>query len=190
MTSREDGTGDVKAVGHGPAATVTLGCGEHPSLTVSASPGPSGTPIGGGGPRARRSPCTAESVASVTVTDPSLLGPAIRLLRSGYRMFGPRPEPTTEDTPRREHALWKRMEQLTWRETEVVRLLLRGWRNTEIAEALDLSESTVKSHVHNLMAKLEFHNRVDMISTAYVTGLLRPGFPELSWPPQPQTGPC
>ncbi|MFI1864639.1 response regulator transcription factor [Streptomyces jumonjinensis] len=52
--------------------------------------------------------------------------------------------------------------------------MLRGWSNVEIAEGLELSGATVKSHVHNLMGKLHLRNRIDVITTAYRTGLARP----------------
>jgi two-component system nitrate/nitrite response regulator NarL len=48
---------------------------------------------------------------------------------------------------------------LTAREEEVVRLIVFGARNKEIARLLDISVSTVKNHVHNLLGKLELTGR-------------------------------
>lgn len=48
---------------------------------------------------------------------------------------------------------------LTAREHEVARLVERGLPNKEIARTLDISVSTVKHHVHNILSKLELENR-------------------------------
>jgi DNA-binding NarL/FixJ family response regulator len=53
--------------------------------------------------------------------------------------------------------------QLTPREREVVRLLGSGMANKEIARALDLQLSTVKNHVHNVLAKYGAHGRGDVM---------------------------
>lgn len=50
---------------------------------------------------------------------------------------------------------------LTSRESEVLKLVAKGLQNKHIAEELDLSEHTVKLHVHNLIAKLGARNRTD-----------------------------
>jgi NarL family two-component system response regulator LiaR len=49
---------------------------------------------------------------------------------------------------------------LTERETEVLRLMADGKENAEIAAALFTSPHTVKSHVSNILAKLEVENRI------------------------------
>jgi DNA-binding NarL/FixJ family response regulator len=111
----------------------------------------------------------------VNLTDRAALVPAIRLLRSGYQVC-PAPPVTVDAQPGAlppPHA-WERFDKLTGREIEVVHLLLRGWTNAEIAEALTLSGATVKSHVHSLMSKLELRSRIDVITTAYTTGFIRP----------------
>jgi LuxR family maltose regulon positive regulatory protein len=64
------------------------------------------------------------------------------------------------------------VEPLTGRETEVLHLLATGLSNREIAERLYLSEGTVKTHTHNLYAKLGVQSRTRAIARAKEFGLL------------------
>ena len=61
---------------------------------------------------------------------------------------------------------------LTNRENEVLQLLAAGQSTREIARTLFVSPSTVRNHVHNILAKLDVHSRLEAVTTALRFGLL------------------
>lgn len=65
--------------------------------------------------------------------------------------------------------------RLSVREEQIVRLLLCGKQNREIARELALSEKTVKGYMTNLMTKLHARNRLEVVIAAQKLHVIRPG---------------
>ena len=65
--------------------------------------------------------------------------------------------------------------QLTEREQDVLKLIARGLSNRQIAEALHITEGTVKGHVSNILSKLHLQDRTQAALFAVRHGLVDPG---------------
>ncbi len=95
----------------------------------------------------------------------ALLAPAItrRLIERFVSGFGREPAPPPG------------YDELTAREREVLQLVARGMSNAEIADALVVERSTVKTHVAALLSKLGVRDRVGVVVLAYESGLAGSG---------------
>jgi DNA-binding NarL/FixJ family response regulator len=104
---------------------------------------------------------------------------AIRVVASGDALLAPgvtrrvvdafvmRPEPD----PLLRHAL----DTLTPREREVLELIARGRSNADIARELYVTEATAKTHVSNVLGKLDLRDRVQAVIFAYESGVVVAG---------------
>ena len=68
-----------------------------------------------------------------------------------------------------------RFSELTDRELDVLREVVSGASNAEIAERLYISETTVKTHVNHILSKLGVRDRIQAVVLAYDFGLVEPG---------------
>lgn len=114
-------------------------------------------------------------------TEPVDLTRAVRVVASGEALLSPgvtkrlleRMAVGLRDAP--DDA---RLDTLTEREREVLRLVGQGLTNDEIAVRLVLSPLTAKTHVSRIMAKLHARDRVQLVVIAYESGLVAPGWQE------------
>ena len=104
----------------------------------------------------------------------ALLAPAVT--RAVVEEFVRRPPPPEQPPARLEH--------LTARESEVLKLLARGLANAEIASELYITEATVRTHVAHVLQKLDLRDRVQAVIYAYETGLIEPGAATAVLPPE------
>jgi DNA-binding NarL/FixJ family response regulator len=106
-----------------------------------------------------------EGVRTVANGD-ALLAPAIT--RRLIEQFVRRP-------PASVRALPAKLDELTPREAEVLKLVAQGHSNAEIAAELYVSDATVKTHVAHALTKLDLRDRVHAVVFAYESGLIEPG---------------
>ena len=66
----------------------------------------------------------------------------------------------------------KSLEELTSREVEVLNQLAKGLANKEIADALNITEHTVKDHLKSILAKLRVADRTEAVTTAIQRGII------------------
>ncbi|MCW8378242.1 response regulator [Streptomyces justiciae] len=97
----------------------------------------------------------------------AVIAPALtRRLLDEYAQHVPRPG----DVPAQE----ARLKALTDREREILVAVGKGWTNSEIAAHFVVAESTVKSHVRSILAKIGARDRIQAVIFAYDLGLARP----------------
>jgi DNA-binding NarL/FixJ family response regulator len=104
------------------------------------------------------------SAVRVIAEGNALLAPSIT--RRIIAEFSKRPLPSAKELD---------IKLLTARELEVLRLVARGMTNAEIAKELMVSEATVKTHVSNVLNKLDVRDRIQVVVYAYENGLVQPG---------------
>lgn len=112
---------------------------------------------------------------------PSELVHAVRVVAGGDVLLSPaitakliatyvQRRPDSESRP-------ERMRTLSPREVEVLRLVVDGKSNGEVAAALFLTENTVKTHMTRILQKLHVRDRVQAVVYAYESGFVQPGRP-------------
>ncbi|MEG8275922.1 response regulator transcription factor [Streptomyces sp. AHA2] len=116
-------------------------------------------------------------------SEPEELLNAIRIAAGGQALLSPaattglisrflaQEDPADGD---RDPARGERLDSLTVREREVLVQVAGGHSNDEIAERLEVSPLTVKTHVNRAMAKLGARDRAQLVVIAYESGLVRP----------------
>ncbi|MGX1221429.1 response regulator [Streptomyces ambofaciens] len=116
-------------------------------------------------------------------SEPEELLSAIRVAAGGEALLSPTATKgliarflAQQDTSdeERDPARAERLESLTVREREVLVQVAGGHSNDEIAERLEVSPLTVKTHVNRAMAKLGARDRAQLVVIAYESGLVRP----------------
>ena len=101
---------------------------------------------------------------------PAELIRAVKMLASGESYVDPR---VAGGVLKRRSAFGGRAQnELSTRETEIIRLIARGMSNKEISGSLHLSEKTVKNHISRIFAKLGFTARTQAAVHAIKTGLI------------------
>jgi DNA-binding NarL/FixJ family response regulator len=108
---------------------------------------------------------------------PEELVDAIRVVAAGNSLFGPAATRRLLErfVPPPSDSAAGRLDQLTDREREILKLIAQGRSNAELAQQLYLSEATVKTHVSAILRKLAVRDRVQAVIAAYEAGLVSPG---------------
>jgi DNA-binding NarL/FixJ family response regulator len=108
---------------------------------------------------------------------PEELAAAVRVVASGEALLAPSvTRRLIEEFARRAPAVKPtELEGLTEREREVLVLMAKGLSNAEIARALFVAETTVKTHVGRVLHKLRLRDRAQAVVLAYESGLVHPG---------------
>jgi len=109
-------------------------------------------------------PASLLDAITVIAAGDALIAPAITRRLIGE--FARRPQPSQPPA--------RYLAGTTTREQEVLTLIATGLSNAEIAEHLNLSPATVKSHIAHLLDKLSARDRAQLVITAYETGLVSP----------------
>ena len=108
---------------------------------------------------------------------PDQLTEAIRVVAAGEALLAPTVTRRLIDElvrgGRRRLSTPPGLDELTPRELEVLELVAQGLSNAEIAERLIVEETTIKTHVSRLLAKLGLRDRVQAVVFAYESGLAR-----------------
>lgn len=104
---------------------------------------------------------------------------AVRVIAAGDALLAPRVTRRLLDNyarrlPRLHGAIPDIPDTVTQRELAVLMLITRGLSNVDIGRELHLAESSVKSHVSHLLAKLDQKDRVQLVIYAYEKGLIEP----------------
>ncbi|MFG3292303.1 response regulator [Streptomyces sp. NPDC048179] len=111
--------------------------------------------------------------------DPAELTAAIRVVAAGDAVITPGLTRALIDAVRLQHTVrplprTSGLGALTQRERDVLVAVASGWSNAEIAQWLSIAPTTVKTHVSNVLAKIGARARVQAVTFAYESGLIRP----------------
>jgi DNA-binding NarL/FixJ family response regulator len=108
--------------------------------------------------------------------EPDELRRAVRVVASGESLLAPsvtrRLISQFVTLPQRDGAIAAKLDRLTERESEVVRLVAVGLSNAEIAKRLFISPTTAKTHVSRAMLKLDARDRAQLVVFAYDSGIV------------------